>query len=367
MNTNPIERLSAGLFNRVMLIDQVLKKDGHRLFYYSPKHIRSSLEPVPGYLIEERRFVSTRAEIPKVNGNWTYGTRQLLEQGMGYQAFADWSQENQVEVYVPLEFSELVANKLETFRLISLFRNDLHPYTEPYRQSVNQLQHFMERNDLVFLKPRAGNKGDQIISLRQQGKDFLIKYFSGGAQQKFKAATISEAQAFVKDITDGTNRYVIQEGIESLRLGQRVFDLRVIMLFDGARWDWIHEGRLSAENSDLSNVSQGGLSVPAEDLLIESVGPDSASLVMHNLRDISFELAEHLNTLHPGAIMEVAFDFVVGSDMKLQLVEINTKPGLASIGFSQSIVELDPNQEALFEQWVYPHTNSLAQFLASKL
>jgi hypothetical protein len=138
------------------------------------------------------------------------------------------------------------------------------------------------------------------------------------------------------------------------------------MLFDGSTWNWIHEARLSAEHSDLSNVSQGGTSVATEDLLIDLAGADAANVLLQQLQISSFELAAYLDSLHPGGIMEVAFDFVVGKDSTLHLVEINTKPGLASIGFTHSIAELEPEHEKLFERWVYPHTDSLARFLQSK-
>ena len=366
MKTNPIERLSPGLFNRVMLIDSVLKQHGSRLFYYSPKHIRSRNKRVPGYLIEENQFISTKADVPSVNGNWTYATRKLLEQGMGYQRFIEWMKENQVSVFVPLEFSELAANKLASYQLISRLSSDLHPYTEPFRQSASQLQHFLDRNSLVFLKPRSGNKGDQIISLRHIADGFQITYFSSGTQQRFSAKSIAETRNFLRKLTKGTMRYIIQRGVESMRLDHRVFDLRVIMLFDGSRWDWIHEARLSAEDSDLSNVSQGGISVTVQDLLAEVLPPEEAGSTVRKLQEVSFELADYLDSLHPGQIMEVAFDFVVGTDGSINLVEMNTKPGLASIGFSHSAFELNDQQEKLFQRWVYPHTDSLAKFLQSK-
>ena len=91
IKTNPMVRLSPTVINRVMLIDAVLKQHGSRVFYYSPKHIKSINEPVPGYLIEGNQFVLSSSAIPLVNGNWTYSMRRLLDKGMGYRTFVDWA------------------------------------------------------------------------------------------------------------------------------------------------------------------------------------------------------------------------------------------------------------------------------------
>lgn len=366
MQQNPAEKLSPGLLNRVMLIDRALKQSGNKLFCFSPSNIRSTKQPVPGYRLDGNQFVATEAQVPTVNGNWTHRTRKLMEQGMGYQELLDWSYENGIGIYVPLEFSELVANKLETYRVISRFDANLHPYTEPYRQSRAQLDHFMTQNELIFLKPRGGNKGDEIISLRKDSDGFCLKCFAHGRQQRKHLSSLDAAFKAIRNHTQGTMRYIIQQGVESMRLENRVFDLRVIMIYDGAQWDWVHEARLSAENSDLSNVNQGGSSIETELLLAELAGETEASATMVRLQNTAFDLATYLDSLHPDSIMEVAFDFVLGTDNQIYLVEINTKPGLASIGFSHSLDNLTAEEEHLFERWVYPHTSSLARFLQSK-
>ena len=58
-----------------------------------------------------------------------------------------------------------------------------------------------------------------------------------------------------------------------------------------------------------------------------------AGRVLESLRSEAFGLARYLDQLHPGDLMEIAFDFVLAKDASLHLVEINTKPGLVSVGF----------------------------------
>jgi len=367
MKRNPMRRLSPAVVNRVMLVDSVLRQFGSRVFYYSPKSIKSINEEVPGYMIEDNKFVRTRASIPLVNGNWTHSTRYLMEKGMGYRRFTEWAQAHQVGIYVPLAFSELVVNKYETYKLVRGFKTDLHPHTENYRHTLNQLKFFLDQGDLVFLKPFAGNKGDGIISVRRGSNGITVKFFKEGGQKKTVAKTAKGAFEFIKEVTGGAKRYVIQQGVDTMRHEGSVFDLRVVMLFDGKDWSWLHEVRYSPAGSDLSNVSQGGISLVTEELLYDMFGKEGGDRVLQKLHVESFGLAKYMDQLHPGELMELAFDFVLDKNESLRLVEVNTKPGLVSVGFERKYFEMKPEQQPLFERWVYPHTESLARFLQAKV
>lgn len=367
LNTNPGERISPSLLNRVALVDSYLRERGHQLLFYSPKQIRYDTETLLGYRFEAGEFVPASAPVPVVNGNWTYQTRRLLEKGMGYQAFVNWTEEAQIGVYVPLAFSELVGNKTETYALVRSYHESLHPHSEPYRNSVQQLQHFVETAPLTFIKPRSGNKGDRIVTLRREKKGFSVSFYESGKHEQESASDLESANEIVGKILEGKRRYLIQQGIEILPYGDSVFDIRVVMLYDGDDWNWLHEARLSAPNKDLSNVSQGGRSVETEALLFDVLGGDTARSTLDDLKSEAFGLAAFLEKLHPGDLMEIAFDFVVDTESRLHLLEINTKPGLVSIGFEKSIYEKKPEDEALFERWVLPHARSLAKFLSKKL
>lgn len=367
LNTNPGERISPSLLNRVALIDSFLREAGHQLLFYSPKQIRHDTKSLLGYRFEAGKFVPDSAPIPVVNGNWTYQTRRLLEKGMGYQAFVNWAEESQIGVYVPLAFSELVGNKTETYALVCSYHETLHPHSEPFRNSVQQLEHFVETSPLTFIKPRSGNKGDQIVTLRQEKTGFSVSYYVGGKHEKESAADLKSASEVVRKMMRGKKRYLIQQGIEILPYGDSVFDIRVVMLYDGEQWNWLHEARLSAPKKDLSNVSQGGRSVETESLLFDVLGADSARQMLDDLKSEAYGLATFLEKLHPGDLMEIAFDFVIDTDSRLHLLEINTKPGLVSIGFEKSIYDKKPADDPLFERWVLPHARSLADFLRTKV
>jgi len=367
MRTNPRARLSPSVLNRVALIDARLRESGMRVFYYSPKHITPSERRVPGYVLENGEFVRTTAEIPAVNGNWTYQTRRLLDQGMGYQRLVEWAQARGIEIYVPPMFSELIGDKYETYRLVQGYRETLQPHCERYLHSVRQLRDFVADGTLTFIKPCAGSKGDRIITIRNARGKLGLTHYAGGRRLKLESGSLADAASTIERLTGSMKRYVIQQGVETLPYENSVFDIRVVMFHDGSRWGWVHEARLSPLDSDLSNVSQGGTSVVTEGLLFDVLGDEDARYLLEKLRSESFGLAAYLERLHPGDLMEIAFDFVVDCGIGLRLVEINTKPGLASIGFLRTVYDKRREHEPMFERWVYPHTSAVARFLRAKM
>ncbi|MGH9870230.1 MAG: YheC/YheD family protein [Candidatus Polarisedimenticolia bacterium] len=364
---SPWRRLSPSVINRVALMDAQLRKAGMRLLVYSPGHIIPGEHQVPGYLFEDGRFVATRATIPDVNGNWTNRTRRLLESGMGYHAFARWAEARHLGIYVPHAFSELVGNKLETYKLVRGFHATLHPHCEPYEQSDRQLEYFIENGRVTFIKPRAGNQGNRIVTVRNDASGLTVTHYRDGQRRRYEAKTLRAAAEFVRMLTEGRKRYLIQHGVEALRYDGSVFDIRVVMLHDGLTWSWVHEVRLSTAGSDVSNVRQGGKILLTEDLLIDLLGGEAAQQLMYELKSESFGLTAYLERLHPGEILEVAFDFALDHEARLRLLEINTKPGLSGIGSEVTVYDKRPEDEPLFEHWVYPHVAPLARFLLAKV
>jgi hypothetical protein len=243
----------------------------------------------------------------------------------------------------------------------------LHPHCERFRHSSKQLERFAESSASTFIKPRAGSKGNGITTLKRDRSGLSVTHYYAGRQQRFGAKSIAEASALIGGFTKGRGNYVIEHGIETLPYGHCVFDIRVIMVHDGHAWSWFNEARLSPHGSDVSNLSQGGVSVPTKDLLSSALGVEAAQQKFHELESESFALAAYLEKLHPGELLELAFDFVLDREARLYLVEINTKPGLLHIGFLRSVFDKTPDEEPLFEQWVYPHTTALARFLQTRI
>lgn len=364
-NGDPREQLSPSVINRAFLIGGMLASEDIRLFLFCPKDVVASGE-VPGFLLEDQQLVAVRQTVPRINANWSYRTRQLLRHGMGYQPFKHWMRERGSDVYVPYEFSELVSNKQKAYEKVRSWDESLHPHTEDFVGSRAQIEDFLERTHTVFIKPRAGHKGNRVFVLRRADGGYSLEYYDSKARRSFPRLSLAAILGLV-DAAAGVDRYVVQEGVESLRHQDSVFDVRVVTVHDGQSWHALFESRLSPPGSDLSNVYQGGTIYTTRDLLEATVGEPECRVVEERLREVSRALAEHLESLFPGALSEIGFDFVLDQNRAPRLVEINAKPGISGIGSERKLFDWTEEERALHEQWTIPHMKHLAGFLRHKV
>ncbi|MEO5616598.1 MAG: YheC/YheD family protein [Candidatus Eisenbacteria bacterium] len=361
---DPREQLSPSVVNRAWLVGRLLATEDIRLFLYCPKDVDETGE-VPGYVLEGEEPVAARRPVPRVNANWSYRTRQLLRHGMGYQPFKRWMRERGNEVYVPYEFSELVSNKLETYEAVCKLDPSLHPHTEEFSGSPTQIETFLARAESVFIKPRAGHKGNRIFVLRRAGRGCSLEYYDSKARRSFPCLSLDSILGLV-DAATSRERYVVQEGVQSLRYEGAVFDVRVVMVHDGRSWHPLFESRLAPRGSELSNVYQGGTIHVTREVLAGTVGEPECRIVEDRLREVSDALARHFESRFPGALSEIGFDFVIDQDRAPRLVEVNAKPGIAGIGSERKVFDWTDEERGLHEQWTIPHMKHLAGFLRNK-
>lgn len=365
MDGDPKESLSPSLDNRAFLIERLLRPAGIGVFLYSPRVVSAPTD-VAGYRVSGDELVADKRDMPRVNANWTYGTRRLLNQGIGYNGFKRLLKANGIRVYVPYAFAESVSNKQKAYELVRRFDPALHPHTEDYTGSPFQLAAFLREATSVFIKPRSGNRGNRIFVLRPRADGIALKYYQEGGQREFGPLTPEAVIALVQGAAGGRS-YVIQQGVEPLRIDGSVFDVRVVMVNDGERWHSIFETRFAPQGSDLSNVYQGGTIRVTETLLAEALGAESAGEVMARIDRVAHALAAHLESFHPGELMELGFDFVLDRECRPHLVEINSKPGVAGFGSETKLFEWTAEDEASYQRWVGPHVTHLAAFLRSRL
>lgn len=367
---DPKTQLSASVVNRALLIDRIFAPAGLEVFLYSPADLSLEHTPggggVPGYRVVGDDLVRDARPVPRVNANWTYRTRNLIDRGMGYRRFKRWAKENQIEIYVPFGFSEMVSDKCRAFKLVEDYAPGLHPYTEDYIGSRLQVEAFFERGNIVFLKPRAGNRGNQIFVLRRTKGGIALRYYDHGDQRSLSPITLDAALGVVEAAAEDRN-YIVQEGVDSLRYDGSVFDVRIVMVNDSERWHSILETRLAPSDSDLSNIFQGGSIRVTEDLLEQMLGATAATEVEKEIRRVSHDLAEHLHSQFPGELMEIGFDMLIDSNRQLRLVEVNAKPGVAGLGSENRVFDWKPEDAVYYDRWVHPHVRHLAKFLAAKV
>jgi hypothetical protein len=365
---DPVAKLSPSLLNRAILLGEELARDGIEVLLFSPRRVQANGD-VKGYLVKGRDVEAVSTQIPQINANWTYATRKMINRGMGYERFKRWTAERSIEVYVPYELSELLANKRDTYELVSKFDPTLHPRTEELDGSAEQVETFLQRSGLVFVKPRAGHKGDRIFVLRRLAATpvaYSLKHYHKGICRLLEPITIGAAMSII-EIAATETPFVIQEGIESLRFRGSVFDVRVVMVNDGSQWHSIFETRVAPLGSDLSNNFQGGSIHVTEELLETELGREAGQAILENIRRVSHKVADYLESRFPGRVMELGLDLVIDRDRGIHLVEVNAKPGLSGWASERKIFDWKAEDQAYYDRSVRPHIHHLANFLRAKV
>ena len=188
---------------RIAAMDEVLRDLGARLFVYSPRQIDPGSGLVDGLLIEDGRFVSATAPVPLVNGSWFIGRDRSSRPRMTARQFRDWAAGHGIDVYPLQSFSRVLKDKLRTSRMIRDFDPALHPQTEAYDSSLEQLNRFVGRYRSVFVKPRFGSKGNDIFALRRAKRGLHCAYYSARQMQEITFATPADALANLLGDGDG--------------------------------------------------------------------------------------------------------------------------------------------------------------------
>lgn len=356
---------------RIAPMSEVLETLGARLLVYSPRHIDPETGTVSGFVVENGRFVPETAPVPAVNGSWFIGRDKSAKATMNVRQVRAFAAENGIDVYPLREFSNLLKDKLATSRLIRNFDSKLEPHTEAYEGTQEQLARFVRRYKTVFLKPRFGNRGEDIYSIRKAKGGLVCSYYADKKKRRVTHENVGDAFAVI-DKAIGKASFLIQRGVEIDRFKDSPFILRVIMLDDGKEWQWVHKAVLAAPGSDIANTTQGGYNSTTMALFTTLYGADKAAELFEEVRRVSFDCVRYLDTLFPGRLMEVAFDFVLDKNGRVKVLEVNTLPGMTKPGLPPSPAFLDilnrqPSEQEIYEKLILPHGTHLAHFLHTKL
>ena len=184
----------------------------------------------------------------------------------------------------------------------------------------------------------------------------------GGERNEIYFTNFEKLVLYVKNIIK-RDSYIIQVGIRNLRHMGSVFNIRVIMVYDGASWQWVHEVRCASHYSAISTFPFLGTSLDLFQFMSKFLGKLELEVFVLKLKVMAFGLTEYLDNTYAGKVFEVAYDFVVDHEYDIYLVEINTKPG--TIGDPNTLVNF-------FERETYGEQTDLyvkymAKFFKKKL
>lgn len=197
------------------------------------------------------------------------------------------------------------------------------PDTTPY--TVENLQQYLNRYSVVFVKPALGTGGRKIFQVRQtKVGTYVVKM----EHKQRTATTLAQVDAWVRNVARG-GQYLIQQGIRLATWNGRPVDLRTILqLNESGQWECTGMfSKNAGKNLAVTNVCIGGSAHTVEEYL-QAVGytKQQSVALMKRLEAMSLAIVRPFGRAYRNTI----YGLDVGLDVngKLWLIEVNTVPTL---------------------------------------
>ncbi|WJH34757.1 YheC/YheD family protein [Paenibacillus sp. CC-CFT747] len=201
------------------------------------------------------------------------------------------------------------------------------PETRHY-QSRADLDYFLKKYPVVYLKPRDGTGGRGIASIRRRGNGL---YLLQGRDPRLKILrpAVLRASSIPGRLKDWglQKKYLVQQGIDLELEDGRVHDYRLLIQKNGnGEWEVTGgAGRIGAKRSVTSNIHGGGRAVPCDQLLRSRFSAEKAASIRASMDRLCHSTVRQLEK-HFGSMCEMALDIAVDPEGKTWLLEVNPKP-----------------------------------------
>lgn len=284
-------------------IQDFLQSHGGVSFVMTPEgYLEDKIE---GYLYDDGEWRKAVFPLPDVIYNRVASYR--AEKHLG--TIKKMALKNAIPLYNPHFFQ-----KWETF--LHLNENQLLssylPVTEPLNH-LEQLVHWIEKHDSVFLKPVLSNRGNGIYLLKKLGDCYEVK--SNDWSKSLER--IEDVWEIIKGHIS-KQKYIIQKRIKLKQLDGRPYDLRVLVQRQVDTWQMTGIGvRLARFGAITTHVPKGGEIIPFETV--------NQQLSLEEIKFLALQIAHQLELVY-GYLCEFSFDLGIDENNQLWIFEVNSKP-----------------------------------------
>ncbi|MFO7311300.1 MAG: YheC/YheD family protein, partial [Bacillota bacterium] len=192
-------------------------------------------------------------------------------------------------------------------------------------ESWDTVRAMLSRWGVVYLKPAAGFMGLGVLRVAAAGPG-VVRIASSA---NFGARVVPEAAlAGQLGQWQAYGKWMVQQGLDLVRVGGRVCDVRVLALKDGrARWRVAGMTvRRARPGSVVSNLHRGGTVLPFQAFACRVPRRRGAAPLGVELRRLVKRILPAVDAIAPRA-GDVGVDIGVDRDGRLWIIEVNTKPG----------------------------------------
>lgn len=218
---------------------------------------------------------------------------------------------------------QVVRNKMHKMSVL-LENPKLAPYVpETVFYSPKTLERMLNIHGLVFVKPNKSKGGKRVIAIKKDGTGSYRMHFNTHTASRL---TLPAAVSLINGIA-GEDQFIVQKGIEVLRVNNRPIELRVNVQKPYDRW--LVTGiiaKIAAAGKIVTNHLQGGtLASPEQTLLQAGLEKKEIGELNHTLHYLGHKASVILNKKFPG-LRELGLDVAVDRTARPWILEVNTNP-----------------------------------------
>lgn len=167
-------------------------------------------------------------------------------------------------------------------------------------------------------------RGQGILKVSMEGDICMIRT----ASNTYTYRTLKSAALKLEQLI-GTKRYIVQQGIDLIRIKGHPLDFRVLLhIKPDGEWKFFGiMGKVAAKNRFVTNHSRGGKAIRLHQALSQTFGltKQEGSEWDTRIKELSIQISNAMKKHFPN-ITELGLDVAIDTDQHIWLLEANTRP-----------------------------------------
>lgn len=223
-------------------------------------------------------------------------------------------------------FNSYRFSKYELYETVNM-NNELNKYLPPTELSLNfnQVKNFIDFHGKAILKPTDLSRGRGICVIEKTNSVYEITDYRYRYPRVSVLYDNNSVENFFAINQELFNKYLIQKYLPLAKIGDSLFDIRVVMQKQRDKvWGCTGIECRVSNDSHLTNISRGGYALSLDDALYHAFNEDFEQL-SQQVSQFCQKFCSHMDRLGEH-FAEFGMDIALDTDKNLWLIEANVFP-----------------------------------------